>query len=159
MPKPPKLSDRRACLIISLTARALAASAKKADIDAYSIDLFQDLDTIHYSHKSATADFGTIGFESRSLFNAIEKLDPRQELPVIYGGGLEHDPNLIRRISKESTSRLQLCGCCRADLSAKTVFCPPVEFRHSVPGNSIRCTWWRWNMAEKIPRQQRRNAY
>ena len=100
MPKPPKLSDRRACLIISLTARALAASAKKADIDAYSIDLFQDLDTIRYSRKSTAIDLGTIGFESRSLFNAIEKLDPRQELPVIYGGGLEHDPNLIRRISK-----------------------------------------------------------
>ena len=100
MLKPPKLSDRRACLIISLTARALAASAKKADIDAYSIDLFQDLDTIRYSRKSTAIDLGTIGFESRSLFNAIEKLDPRQELPVIYGGGLEHDPNLIRRISK-----------------------------------------------------------
>ena len=100
MLKPPKLSDRRACLIISLTARALAASAKKADIDAYSIDLFQDLDTIRYSRKTMAVELGTIGFESRSLFDAIEKLDSKQELPVIYGGGLEHDPNLIRRISK-----------------------------------------------------------
>ena len=121
MPKPPKLSDRRACLIISLTARALAASAKKADIDAYSIDLFQDLDTIHYSHKSATADFGTIGFESRSLFNAIEKLDPRQELPVIYGGGLEHDPNLIRRISN---NRRLVCNS--ADVVEQ--ICRPKQF-------------------------------
>ncbi len=121
MLKPPKLSDRRACLIISLTARALAASAKKADIDAYSIDLFQDLDTIRYSRKSAAVDLGTIGFESRSLFNAIEKLDPRQELPVIYGGGLEHDPNLIRRISN---NRRLVCNS--ADVVEQ--ICRPIQF-------------------------------
>ncbi|MDE0309315.1 MAG: ATP-grasp domain-containing protein [Acidiferrobacterales bacterium] len=94
------LDDRR-CVIIGLSVRALAQSAVKAGIGVFSIDCFADLDTDAISIQSRTIAWDGIGLDSRSLVEAIERCDPDNGcLPIIYGGGLEHTPDILDRISQ-----------------------------------------------------------
>ncbi len=87
------------CLLIGLTVRSLVASAHKAGIGAYALDLFSDLDTREKSVKSLTVKYDGRGLESESLFACIEQLDPNGILPVVYTGGFEHNSSQIERIA------------------------------------------------------------
>lgn len=94
------MSDDRLCVIIGLSVRPLAVSAVKAGIGVYAIDCFADLDVDANSIRSEIAVWDEIGLEAESLLAGIEKCDPEIQLPVIYGGGLEHTPNVLRQISR-----------------------------------------------------------
>ena len=88
------------CLLIGLTVRSLVASAHKAGISAYALDLFSDLDTREKSVKSLAVEYDGRGLESESLFAYIEQLDPNAILPVVYAGGFEHNPSQIERMAE-----------------------------------------------------------
>ena len=100
----PKLSgmpDIHACLLIGLSVRPLAASAVKAGIEVYAIDLFDDLDTRTCSVSSLAVEYAGGGLDNTALFASIEKLDPAQQLPVVYTGGFECNPDQIEKISNK----------------------------------------------------------
>ena len=99
MLKPLGTFEVQDCLLVGLTVRSLVASAHKAGIDAYALDLFSDLDTRDKSVESLTVEYDGLGFESESLFACIEQLDPNAILPVVYAGGFEHNPSQIERIA------------------------------------------------------------
>ena len=94
------MSDDRLCIIVGLSVRSLAVSAAKAGIGVYAIDCFADLDVDANSIRSKIADWDEIGIDSESLLKAIEKCDPQTQLPVIFGGGLEHTPSVLDQISQ-----------------------------------------------------------
>ncbi len=99
MPKQIGTLEVQDCFLIGLTVRSLVASAHKAGIGAYALDLFSDLDTREKSVKSLAVEYDGSGLESDSLFACIEQLDPNAILPVVYAGGFEHNPSQIERIS------------------------------------------------------------
>ncbi len=99
IPKPLGTLEVQDYLLIGLTVRSLVASAHKAGIGAYALDLFSDLDTREKSIKSFTVEYDGRGFEPNSLFARIEQLDPNATLPVVYAGGFEHNPSQIERIA------------------------------------------------------------
>ena len=94
------MSDDRLCIIVGLSVRSLAMSAAKAGIGVYAVDCFADLDVDAHSIGSEIAVWDEIGIDSESLLKAIEKCDPQTQLPVIYGGGLEHTPSVLDQISQ-----------------------------------------------------------
>ena len=100
IPKPYGTLEVQDCLLIGLTVRSLVASAHKAGISAYTLDLFSDLDTQEKSVESLAVEFDGRGLESESLFACIKQLDPNALLPVVYAGGFEHNPSQIERIAE-----------------------------------------------------------
>ena len=100
IPRPLGTLEVQDCLLIGLTVRSLVASAHKAGIGAYALDLFSDLDTREKSVKSLTVDYDGRGLRSGSLFACIDKLDPNAKLLVVYAGGFEHNPIQIERIAE-----------------------------------------------------------
>ena len=94
----PKL---KACIIIGITARHLTQSANKAGIEVFALDLFADLDTQQSSSRAIKVKFEGFGFESESLFTAIEAIDPKSAYPVVYSGGFEGNSEQLNQISKQ----------------------------------------------------------
>lgn len=88
--------------IIALSARPLVASAARAGLAALTFDLFADLDTcahaarcvkVHKKHGFA--------FDGDDLIQALASLAPAG-LPVVLGGGLEDEPDLMMRIAERN---------------------------------------------------------
>ena len=95
------------CILIGQSVRALAESAVKGGIEAYTADMFADQDTVQSAVQSEIVEYGSNGFIEESLLRAIEKLDPACEMPVVYGSGLESTPELLGQIAKKRT----ILGC------------------------------------------------
>lgn len=101
---PPGTSDRPAThLVIGITVRPLAASAHKAGLRVCTIDLYKDLDTQRFSHRSLAVGFDGMGLNGEELSSGIEKLDPSQVLRVVYSGGFEHNPSQIAKVEEKRT--------------------------------------------------------
>ena len=121
MPKPLGTLEVQDCLLIGLTVRSLVASAHKAGISTYALDLFSDLDTREKSVESLAVEYDGLGLESESLFACIEQLDPKAILPVVYAGGFEHDPSQIERIA-DSRQVLGNSASVLAELKSPRIF-------------------------------------
>ena len=96
-----RMSDERNILIVGVTARPLCASAKKAGFKVYSVDMFADVDTKENSVRTLRADFDGVGLDSASLHQCVAELDPSCNMPLIYGGGFEHDPQQLLALTEE----------------------------------------------------------
>lgn len=87
------------CLLVGLTVRPLAESAAKGGIEVYTVDLFADQDTVQAANQSKIAKFNGVGFEESSLIEAVNSIDPECKLSVVYGGGFECNPELLKSIT------------------------------------------------------------
>ncbi|MFG1279738.1 ATP-grasp domain-containing protein [Xanthobacter autotrophicus] len=88
--------------LIALSARPLAASAARAGFAALSFDLFADLDTCAHSARCVRVHKKNgCAFDGDDLVQALHSLAPAG-LPVVLGGGLEHDPALMARIAERN---------------------------------------------------------
>lgn len=126
--------------VIALSARPLAASASRAGLAALALDLFADLDTCAHAARCVRVHKkGGLAFDGDDLIQALASLSP-PGLPVVLGGGFEHDTALMQRISERNpilgnmaeTVRLlkdplalaALCGHLRVPFPAVTLEAP-----------------------------------
>lgn len=95
--------DRHDIAVVALSARALAASARKAGLSALAIDLFADADTREHAARAVRARPGGhgFGFDRRSLLAALAAHAP-EGLPVVLGAGFEHAPALMRAVARRN---------------------------------------------------------
>ncbi|MFG1417718.1 ATP-grasp domain-containing protein [Xanthobacter sp. V0B-10] len=85
--------------LIALSARPLAASAARAGFAALALDLFADLDTCAHAARCVRVHKRNgYAFDGDDLIQALGSLSPAG-LPVVLGGGLEDDPDLMARIA------------------------------------------------------------
>lgn len=88
--------------LIALSARPLAASAARAGFAALSLDLSADLDTCAQVVRCVKVHKKNgFAFDPDDLIQALTSLAP-EGLPVVLGGGLEHDPALMMRIARRN---------------------------------------------------------
>lgn len=88
--------------LIALSARPLAASAARAGFAALSLDLFADLDTCAHAARCVRVHKKNgCAFDPDDLVQALTTLAPAG-LPVVLGGGLEDDPDLMVRIAERN---------------------------------------------------------
>ncbi|MFO1057182.1 MAG: ATP-grasp domain-containing protein [Dongiaceae bacterium] len=88
-------------LLVALSARALAAAARRAGRPAVALDLFGDLDLVAAvaAHRRVPGSFED-GFEPAALLAAAEALAPRGSgAGVICGAGLEAQPGLVAALA------------------------------------------------------------
>ena len=88
------MTDRPAIIVLANSARALAASAKRAGFAPLAIDVFGDGDTRETSLAAITLDGGlsdglTIGKVAGAVQSLISAYDP---VGLVYGSGFEHQP-------------------------------------------------------------------
>ena len=85
--------------LIALSARPLAASAARAGFAALALDLFADLDTCAHAARCVRVHKRNgYAFDGDDLIQALTSLAPAG-LPVVLGGGLEDEPDLMARIA------------------------------------------------------------
>lgn len=85
--------------LIALSARSLAASAARAGFAALALDLFADLDTCAHAARCVRVHKRNgYAFDGDDLIQALASLSPAG-VPVVLGGGLEDDPDLMSRIA------------------------------------------------------------
>ncbi|TCT04713.1 ATP-grasp domain-containing protein [Aquabacter spiritensis] len=84
--------------VIALSARPLAASAARAGLAVLSLDLFADLDTCAHAARCVRVHKKNgYAFDGDDLIQALASLSP-PGLPVVLGGGFEHDTALMSRV-------------------------------------------------------------
>ncbi len=96
----PESDSGRFVLIAALSARALAAAARRAGYMPLVADLFADLDTQSIAAASERVDGNlAIGFPKRPLLRALERLaDGRAPVGLVYGSGFERRGSLLRAL-------------------------------------------------------------
>jgi uncharacterized protein len=102
------MGNGRAVLIVALSGRALAASARRGGYEPLVADMFGDRDLLHTAHKHVRLAGGLAsGIGDRDLIDALHMLGEGQEpIGVVYGTGFEDRPELLARIA----GRWQLLG-------------------------------------------------
>jgi predicted ATP-grasp superfamily ATP-dependent carboligase len=88
-------------LLVALSARALAAAARRAGRRAVALDLFGDVDLagLAVAHQRVAGSLEE-GFEPSALLAAAERLaPPGRGVGVVWGGGLEGRPELMAALA------------------------------------------------------------
>lgn len=96
------MAEQSAILIVAISGRALAASARRAGYLPLVTDFFGDQDTLRVAHAHVRID-GTLakGFEEQALFDALERLSKQHEpLGIVCGTGFEDRTELLRGIAR-----------------------------------------------------------
>jgi predicted ATP-grasp superfamily ATP-dependent carboligase len=93
-----------AVLIAAFSARALAASARRAGFLPLAVDCFGDLDTSEFAVASRCLPARVqTGFVAKSLLAALESLAaeaPRPPIGLVLGSGFECNPRLVARLGE-----------------------------------------------------------
>jgi uncharacterized protein len=95
-------ADGAALLVVAVSGRALAASARRAGFVPLVADFFADADTRQIAHSCYKLDDLKRGFRWKSLAPALEALAeavPSPLLGVVYGSGFEDRPLLLAKIA------------------------------------------------------------
>lgn len=91
-------------LIAAFSARALAASARRAGYRPLVVDCFGDLDTVALAHDSRCLPARVqVGFTTRPLLAALESLTaaaPTPPVGLVLGTGFECNPRLVARLGQ-----------------------------------------------------------
>lgn len=87
------MSDR--VLILGASVRAAAASARRAGLTPFGVDLFADRDTAELCEHVARCPLADY---PRGLFDLARRLPP---MPWFYTGGLENHPELVSELATE----------------------------------------------------------
>ena len=102
------MPERPALIVVSISARALAWSARRAGYAPLAIDVFGDCDTLSASADAIclTGGFAN-GFEEGALMHALEAMLAKHDpVGAVYGGGFDDRPELIAAIG----GRLRVFG-------------------------------------------------
>lgn len=91
--------ERPDIVVAALSARALAAAARRAGWRPAAIDLFADLDTKQLAEPCLRLPAEGLRLESDPLREALARPDLRG-LPLVYGAGFEDDPALLARLAE-----------------------------------------------------------
>ncbi len=87
-------------LIVALSARALAQSARLGGFTPRVLDGFADLDTRALADNWRQVPLRAGGFAAAALLAAADDLDPEQRLPVVCGSGFENRTRLLARLCR-----------------------------------------------------------
>ncbi len=87
--------ERPDVVVVGLSARALAAAARRAGRRPAAIDLFADADTQQLASPCIRTNL-----DSDALLKALARPD-LQNLPLVYGTGFEDNPSLLARIAED----------------------------------------------------------
>ena len=86
-------------IIVSISARALAESAKQSGFNTVSIDYFADEDTNQYSDKVYKLNSNVDGYNEDELLQLIQKcLKSHPNAKLVLGTGFESKPKLIQTL-------------------------------------------------------------
>ena len=99
MPPAKSPAEKPDLVVAALSARALAAAARRAGRRPAAIDLFADLDTRQLANPCLRLPSGALRLESGALLDALARTELRG-LPLVYGAGFEDDPALLARIAE-----------------------------------------------------------
>ncbi|HZZ60457.1 MAG TPA: ATP-grasp domain-containing protein [Roseiarcus sp.] len=96
------MTDRPAIIVLANSARALAASARRAGFAPLAIDVFGDDDTRETCLAVITLDGGlSAGLTSGKVVGAVETLiRAYNPMGLVYGSGFERQPELIAAIAR-----------------------------------------------------------
>src|SRR6516165_9257740 len=91
-----------AILIVALSGRALAESARRGGYAPLVADMFGDVDTLDAAHRHIRLAGGLAsGIEEQDLVDALQVLSKGQKpVGVVYGTGFEDRPQLLQRIGE-----------------------------------------------------------
>ena len=87
-------------LVVSCSARMLAQSAARAGIQVVALDHYADADTRGFSAHAQPIPFHEGAFEPEALLDAACKLAPGKDFPLIYGSGLDSQPELLETLAR-----------------------------------------------------------
>lgn len=87
-------------VVAALSARALAAAARRAGRRPAAIDLFADLDTGQLAESCLRLPSDALRLESGPLRDSLARIDLRG-LPLVYGAGFEDDPALLAALAED----------------------------------------------------------
>lgn len=90
-------------IVIAVSGRALAHSARGAGVSTRVIDLFGDVDTRLACQATVRVDFRDYGFDSAMLHRALRRLDPQGRAGVVYGSGFEAAPRQLADLARQRT--------------------------------------------------------
>ena len=110
------MGNEAAVLIVALSGRALAASARRGGYVPLVADMFGDVDTLSAAHRHVRLAGGLAsGIEERELIDALQILsDGEEPIGAVYGTGFEDRPQFLQRMAE----RWRLLGN-SADVVAK----------------------------------------
>jgi predicted ATP-grasp superfamily ATP-dependent carboligase len=96
------MGNEPAVLIVALSGRALAASARRGGYAPLVADMFGDLDTLDVACRHVRLAGGLApGIEEQHLVDALQMLSKDQEpIGVVYGTGFEDRPQLLHRMAE-----------------------------------------------------------
>ena len=82
-------------LVISASARMLAASAARAGIRVVALDQYADADTLALAEQALALPTSDGRFQPEPLLEAAARLAPTTRYPLVYGSGLDTRPELL----------------------------------------------------------------
>ena len=96
------MGNEAAVLIVALSGRALAASARRGGYVPLVADMFGDVDTLNAAHRHIRlAGRLASGIEERDLIDVLQILsDGEEPIGVVYGTGFEDRPQLLQRMAE-----------------------------------------------------------
>ncbi|HMF07296.1 MAG TPA: ATP-grasp domain-containing protein [Methylocella sp.] len=96
---------RTAVLIVAVSARAMAAAARRAGYRPLAVDFFNDIDTREICAASRRAEGGlSEGFTDENLIPALTALAEGQDpCGIVYGAGFEDRPGLLASLAERFT--------------------------------------------------------
>ena len=102
------MSEAPALLLVAVSARALAASARRAGFAAIAIDAFGDVDTRAACRETVVVEHAMGGFAGVELESVVAPLS-RSHAPagVIYGSGFDDCPSKLEALARHAP----LIGC------------------------------------------------
>ncbi|MFM8441775.1 MAG: ATP-grasp domain-containing protein [Methylococcus sp.] len=88
-------------LVISASARMLAESATRARIRVVALDHYADADTCAMTEQALAIPMDNGCFQSEPLLAAAARLAPAPSHPLVYGSGLDSQPELLGRLAED----------------------------------------------------------
>ena len=87
-------------LVVALSARALAASARRCGLGAAALDLFADADTAAMADRCLVLPSRRLRIHGPALRHALAAPDLRR-VPLVYGAGFEDRPELLAALERD----------------------------------------------------------
>jgi len=96
------MSNEAPVLIVALSGRALAESARRGGYAPLVADMFGDMDTLKAAQRHIRLASGlATGIEEHDLIDALQTLSKdREPIGVVYGTGFEDRPRLLQRMAE-----------------------------------------------------------
>jgi predicted ATP-grasp superfamily ATP-dependent carboligase len=96
------MGNEAAVLIVALSGRALAESARRGGYAPLVADMFGDMDTLKAAQRHVRLAGGlATGIEEHDLIDALQMLSKgREPIGVVYGTGFEDRPRLLQRLAE-----------------------------------------------------------